>query len=144
MQEIRKIVTTGLVLGLMLAGGSLTAAAAPAAQPKAAAAQPVDLTNGETIGDVAMPAGAVVDVKNSMILGNGSNAYGKIYAKVKADQLKVAEFFKNNMPNEGWGLISEAQDDDIMLTFQKPTRVATIRIERGSKAKLTIVVTPRN
>jgi hypothetical protein len=138
------MVATGLMLGALLAGGSVAVTAAPAAPAKSSAAQPVDLTNGETIGDVAMPAGAVVDTKNSMILGNGNNSFGKIHAKVKADQLKVAEFFKNNMPNEGWGLISEAQDDDIMLTFQKPTRVATIRIERGSKAKLTIVVTPRN
>jgi len=144
MQLIRKIVAASLVFGVMVAGGVGVAAAAPAAQSKSSAAQAVDLTNGETIGDVAMPAGAVVDTKNSMILGNGNNSFGKIYAKVKGDQLKVAEFFKNNMPNEGWGLISEAQDDDIMLTFQKPTRVATIRIERGSKAKLTIVVTPRN
>ena len=132
------IVTVGL---FVVATGPVAAVAAAA---KSADTQMADLTNGESIGDVAMPAGAVVDTKKSMILGNGANSYGKIFVKVKADQLKVAAFFKNNMPNEGWGLISEAQDDDIMLTFQKPTRVATIRIEQGSKVKLTIIVTPRN
>ena len=142
MQQFRKIIlATAMAAGLVtMPAANVAAAAAPKAKPD----QPVDLRNGESIGDVAMPAGALIDTKKSMILGNGSNAYGKIYVKVKADQMKVADFFKNNMPNEGWGLISEAQDDDIMLTFQKPTRVATIRIERGSTVKLTVVVTPRN
>ncbi|WP_262689871.1 hypothetical protein [Kordiimonas aestuarii] len=133
----------GLIVtfGVISTGVGYVSALEPASKSSQA---PVVLTNGESIGDVAMPAGAVIDTKKSMILGNGANSYGKIFAKVKADQMKVAEFFKNNMPNEGWGLISEAQDDDIMLTFQKPTRVALIKIERGSKPKLTIVVTPRN
>ncbi len=141
MQQFRKIVL-GLLVASGLVAGATAAMAVPAA--KAKSAEPVELRNGESIGDVAMPAGALIDTKKSVILGNGNNAYGKIYVKVKADQMKVADFFKNNMPNEGWGLISEAQDDDIMLTFQKPTRVATIRIERGSTVKLTVVVTPRN
>ena len=141
MQQFGKMITVlALAAGLVAAPGAAQAAAAA----KSKQAQPVELRNGESIGDVSMPAGALIDTKKSVILGNGANAYGKIYVKVKADQMKVAEFFKNNMPNEGWGLISEAQDDDIMLTFQKPTRVASIRIERGSTVKLTVVVTPRN
>ncbi|WP_020400967.1 hypothetical protein [Kordiimonas gwangyangensis] len=142
MQQFGKMITTLALAASMLAVPGAAHAAAAAAKSKQA--QPVELRNGESIGDVSMPAGALIDTKKSVILGNGANAFGKIYVKVKADQMKVAEFFKNNMPNEGWGLISEAQDDDIMLTFQKPTRVATIRIERGSSVKLTVVVTPRN
>ncbi|WP_417450062.1 hypothetical protein [Kordiimonas sp.] len=133
----------GFIISLGLLGAGNSYAVALQSAPKASQS-PIDLTNGESIGDVAMPAGAIIDTKKSMILGNGANSYGKILAKVKADQLKVAEFFKNNMPTEGWGLISEVQDDDIIMTFQKPTRVASIRIERGSKPKLTIMVVPRN
>ncbi|NVJ70996.1 MAG: hypothetical protein HWE08_11610 [Alphaproteobacteria bacterium] len=102
------------------------------------------LPSGEMIGDVVMPAGSAMDAKRSIILGNGNNAYGKIIAEVRAKQVKVMQFYKENMPTQGWGLISEIQDDDIILTFQKPTRVAVIQIERGRSTDLTITVTPRN
>ncbi|WP_417461645.1 hypothetical protein [Kordiimonas sp.] len=141
----RKFQALVLVLVMGLGGVSAEFSAVQAAQKSSKnAAENQILKNGKSIGDVAMPAGAEVDTEDSIILGNGSNAYGKILAKVKADQMKVADYFKDHMPQEGWGLISEMQDDDILLTFQKPTRVATIRIERGSKVKLTIMVSPRN
>lgn len=102
------------------------------------------LPNGEMIGDVVMPAGSAMDAKKSIILGNGNNAYGKIIAEVRAPQVRVMDFYKDNMPTQGWGLISEIQDDDIILTFQKPTRVAVIQIERGRSTDITVTVTPRN
>ena len=102
------------------------------------------LPNGEMIGDVSMPAGSAMDPKKSIILGNGNNAYGKIIAEVRADQVKVMEFYKENMPMQGWGLISEIQDDDVILTFQKPTRIAVVQIERGRRTEVIITVTPRN
>ncbi len=107
-------------------------------------AEDMTLPSGEMIGDIVMPAGSAMDAKDSIILGNGANAFGKIIAQVKAKQIKVMQFYKENMPTQGWGLISEIQDDDILLTFQKPTRVAVIEIERGRATELTITVTPRN
>lgn len=107
-------------------------------------AEDMALPSGEMIGDIVMPAGSAMDAKESIILGNGANAYGKIIAEVRAKQIKVMQFYKDNMPTQGWGLISEIQDDDITLTFQKPTRVAVIFIERGRSTDLTITVTPRN
>ncbi len=140
----RKFQTLVLVLVMGLGGASAGFSGVAAVQKSSKNAADTQLKNGQSIGDVSMPAGAEVDTKDSLILGNGANAFGKILAKVKADQMKVADYFKDHMPQEGWGLISEMQDDDILLTFQKPTRVATIRIERGSKVKLTIMVSPRN
>lgn len=102
------------------------------------------LSSGELIGDVSMPAGSAMDPKKSIIAGNGANAFGKIIAEVRADQVKVMEFYKQNMPTQGWGLISEYQDDDIMLIFQKPTRIAVVEIERGRMTDLTIKISPRN
>jgi hypothetical protein len=133
-----KIAGAAVMLGL----GAVTGTAADDGVPEPAVNP--GLPSGEMIGDVAMPAGSAMDPKKSIILGNGNNAYGKIIAQVRADQVKVMEFYKEQMPTQGWGLISEIQDDDIILTFQKPTRVAVVHIERGRTIDLTITVTPRN
>lgn len=133
---------TGAMLALGASGLGTTTVAADDGVPEPAV-NPA-LPNGEMIGDIVMPAGSAMDSKESLILGNGANAYGKIIAEVKAKQHLVMQFYKENMPSQGWGLISEIQDDDIILTFQKPTRVAVIHIERGRSVDLTIMVTPRN
>ncbi|NVJ97168.1 MAG: hypothetical protein HWE25_03390 [Alphaproteobacteria bacterium] len=136
----------GLMLGAMMAVGAagigMTGSVADDSVPEPAVNP--SLPNGEMIGDIVMPAGSSMDSKESIILGNGANAYGKIVAQMKAKQHLVMAFYKENMPSQGWGLISEIQDDDIILTFQKPTRVAVIQIERGRAVDLTITVTPRN
>ncbi len=134
--------TKQIGLALVLGLGTVSAATADDGVP-APAVNP-GLPSGEMIGDVSMPAGSAMDPKKSIILGNGNNAFGKIIAEVRANQVKVMEFYKENMPTQGWGLISEIQDDDILLTFQKPTRIAVVRIERGRMTDLTITVSPRN
>lgn len=102
------------------------------------------LQHGRTVGDIRLPKGTKLDDEESMILGSGSNTYGKIFASVKADTDMVVRFFLDNMPGDGWELISEYQSDDIRLTFQKPTRVVVMLIERGRKTDLQLTVTPRS
>lgn len=103
------------------------------------------LKEGRTIGDIRLPAGAKVDAKESVIVGGGTNAYGKIFSDVKADSDKVARFFLDTMPGDGWELISEFQSDDITFVFQKPNRVVTLLIERGKRtSEITITLTPRS
>ncbi|WP_262694555.1 hypothetical protein [Kordiimonas aquimaris] len=100
---------------------------------------------GDAIGDVRFPEGTEIDQKRSIILGAGENTYGKLIGDVRADSQLVVKFFKDNMPNEGWSLISEFQADDTTLTYDKPTRVAVVLIERSSRSTtIRLTVTPRN
>lgn len=100
---------------------------------------------GDAIGDVRFPEGTEIDAKRSIILGSGENTYGKLIGSIRADSTLVIKFFRDNMPNDGWGLISEFQADDTTLTYDKPTRVAVIIIERGSRnTNIRMTVTPRN
>ena len=100
---------------------------------------------GDAIGDIRFPDGLNVDEKNSIILGAGENTYGKILGSLKTDSELVVKFLKDNMPGEGWGLISEFQADDTTLVYDKPTRVAVIIVERSNRiTKLRVTVTPRN
>ncbi|MFC3051726.1 hypothetical protein [Kordiimonas pumila] len=103
------------------------------------------LQEGKTIGDIKLPKGSAIDAKKSIILGSGPNSFGKIYAGVKADSEMVTRFFLDNMPADGWELISEFQADDTTLTYQKPTRVVIVLIERGSRStSVRITLTPRS
>lgn len=107
--------------------------------------QEVLLELGDAIGDIRFPNGTSFDEKNSIILGAGENTFGKIIGSVRTDSELVTKFFKDNMPGEGWGLISEFQADDTTLVYDKPTRVAVVIIERSNRStKIRITVTPRN
>lgn len=100
---------------------------------------------GDAIGDIRFPDGLVVDEKDSIILGAGENTFGKILGTLKTDSELVTKFFKDNMPGEGWGLISEFQADDTTLVYDKPTRVAVIIVERSNRStNIRVTVTPRN
>jgi len=103
------------------------------------------LETGDAIGDIRFPDGLVVNEKDSIILGAGENTFGKILGTLKTDSELVVKFFKDNMPGEGWGLISEFQADDTTLVYDKPTRVAVIIVERSNRStKIRVTVTPRN
>lgn len=103
------------------------------------------LQEGKTIGDIRMPKGTSVSSKKSVILGSGPNAFGKIHAAVRADSDMVARFFLDNMPGDGWELISEFQSDDITFVFQKSTRVVVVLIERGKRSTtIKVTLTPRS
>lgn len=100
---------------------------------------------GNAIGDIRFPQGLSVNEKDSIILGSGESTYGKILGSVRTDSELVVKFFKDNMPGEGWGLISEFQADDTTLVYDKPSRVAVVIIERSNRStKVRVTVTPRN
>ncbi len=107
--------------------------------------QDILLSEGPLVGDVRLPAGSRVNTDKSVISGGGAQAYGRILASTKAPSAKVVRFFLDHMPANGWSLISEYQDNDIMLVYQKPNRVVIIRLERGKRAsEIHITMTPRS
>ena len=137
----------GLANGSEPAAGSGDAAQAVATYDGTGAEPPKELllALGEAVGDIRFPDATVFDDKNSIILGGGLNTYGKILGTVRTDSELVVKFFKDNMPSEGWGLISEFQADDTTLVYDKPSRVAVVLIERSNRStKMRITVTPRN
>lgn len=142
-----KLLKGALVSALFLVGGLQATAQDAAAYDGTGVKPPKELLlkEGRTIGDIRLPKGANVDAKKSVILGGGNNAFGKIFSSVKADSDKVARFFLDTMPGDGWELISEFQSDDITFVFQKPTRVVLILIERSKRTTdMRITLTPRS
>lgn len=136
-----------LVSALILVGGMQVTAQDASAYDGTGVKPPKELLlkEGRTIGGIRLPKNTSVNAKKSVILGGSSNAFGKIFAAVKADSDKVARFFLDTMPGDGWELISEFQSDDITFVYQKPTRVVLILIERGKRSTdMRITLTPRS
>ena len=138
----------GALVSLLLVGGGIQATAQDASAYDGTGVKPPKellLKEGRTIGDIRLPKGAGVNAKKSVLLGGGTNSFGKIYSTVKADSDKVARFFLDTMPGDGWELISEFQSDDITFVYQKPTRVVVILIERSKRSTtMRITLTPRS
>ncbi|MEX0297854.1 MAG: hypothetical protein AB3N28_02200 [Kordiimonas sp.] len=136
---------------VMLAGVSVNAqsgdAEAAAAYDGTGVKPPEELVLqiGPPVGDIRLPVGTRIDDKKSSIYGSGPNTYGRVYAAVRAETSLVKRFFIDNMPGDGWELISEFQSDDITLVYQKPTRVVVVLIERGKRTTdLRLTMTPRS
>jgi len=146
-----KVIFSGLVSIAMLAG---VAVSAQSAKADAAAAydgtgvkppEELVLQVGRAIGDIRLPVGASIDSKKSSIYGSGPNTYGRVLGSIRAETDLVMRFFLDNMPGDGWELISEFQSDDITLVYQKPTRVVVILIDRGKRTTdLRMTLTPRS
>lgn len=105
----------------------------------------ITLEQGPLVGDIRLPAGTKVNTDKSVLTGSGVQSYGRVIASTKGSSSRVVRFFLDNMPANGWDLISEFQDEDIMLVYQKQTRVVVIVVERSSRAtELRITMTPRS
>jgi|GEM_PF-1418381 len=140
-------ILVGVLMSVLLVGAGSAVAQNAAAYDGTGVKPPKELLlkEGRTIGDIRLPKGGKVNSKKSILLGGGVNAFGKIYASVKADSDKVSRFFLDKMPEDGWELISEFQSDDTTFVFQKPTRVVVILIERGKRSSdIKIILTPRS
>ena len=142
-----KIMKGAMMAALLVAGGIQATAQDAAAYDGTGVKPPKELLlrEGRTIGDIRLPQGSSVDAKKSVILGGGSNTFGKIFSSTRADSDKVARFFMDTMPSDGWELISEFQSDDITFVYQKPNRVVLLIIERSKRTTdTTITLTPRS
>ena len=142
-----KIMKGAMMAALLVAGGIQATAQDAAAYDGTGVKPPKELLlrEGRTIGDIRLPQGSSVDAKKSVILGGGSNTFGKIFSSTRADSDKVARFFMDTMPSDGGELISEFQSDDITFVYQKPNRVVLLIIERSKRTTdTTITLTPRS
>ena len=99
------------------------------------------------IADLPLPPDAKIRLRDSVILGSGSNWGGRIGF---VDPLSPAEtllFFRETAPASGWALTSSTVGSSIIVVFEKPDRIATVEIFKGprfgKKSDVTISVVPR-
>jgi len=78
--------------------------------------------------DVLIPSDISVDRKKSQVYSAGKVKVGLLTFKGRVEAGSLADFFLNNLPRNGWKLMTNMKDRDQTLIFLKDDRVCMITI----------------
>jgi len=78
--------------------------------------------------DVLIPSDISVDRKKSQVYSAGKVKVGLLTFKGRVEPDSLADFFQNNLPRNGWKLMTNLKDRDQTLIFLKDDRVCMITI----------------
>ncbi|CAN0293715.1 unnamed protein product [Discosporangium mesarthrocarpum] len=95
--------------------------------------------------DIAVPAGAKMDVERSLVLGARDDWIGRLSMNTSGSTSESYDFFLREMPKFGWQEITTVRSEVSVLTYSRENRVATIQIRSktlGGSA-VDITVSPR-
>lgn len=95
--------------------------------------------------DIAVPAGAKMDVERSLVLGARDDWIGRLSMNTSGSTSGSYDFFLREMPKFGWQEITTVRSEVSVLTYSRSGRIATIQIRKktlGGSA-VDITVSPR-
>lgn len=94
--------------------------------------------------DIPLPAGMVFNRKESFIYETRATKTGLLVYEGRGEMDKLANFFKQQMPNHKWGLVSNFELHNVMLTFIKEgwTSIIYIIPQGEEKKRIEIRVGP--
>ena len=95
--------------------------------------------------DLAVPAGAKMDVERSLVLGARDNWIGRLSINSSGSTSDAYDFFLREMPKFGWQEITSVRSEVSILTYSRSNRVATIQIRSKTLggAAVDITVSPQ-
>ena len=95
--------------------------------------------------DIAVPAGAKMDVERSLVLGARDDWIGRLSMDVSGSSSASYDFFLREMPKFGWEEITTVRSEVSVLTYSRTGRVATIQIRNRTLggSSVDITVSPR-
>jgi hypothetical protein len=95
----------------------------------------------QPITDIPIPAGARLDVENSIVLGSLDRWTGRLVLILDQSVSESFAFFQQQMRSFGWQPITRVQAKTSVLTFLRGDRGATILIESRVLGGSTVAVT---
>ena len=95
--------------------------------------------------DIAVPAGATMDVERSLVLGARDAWIGRLSMNTGQSPTVSYDFFLREMPKYRWEEITTVRSEISVLTFSRDGRVATIQIRKKTLggSKIDVTVSPR-
>jgi hypothetical protein len=95
--------------------------------------------------DIRVPEEMEIQPKESSITPSENGKYGTIRFKGWAEPISLFDYFFNNMPKDGWTLVTYQKYQRYFLVFSKDNRVCMINIEDNPfwYTWLEIKVTPK-
>ncbi len=82
--------------------------------------------------DVLVPRDMLVDRDASFVYSGAGQPMGLLRMSGRVDATSLMRFFKTNMPNDGWQMVSELRAPQSFLMYQKAKRMCVILIEDGT------------
>ncbi len=99
------------------------------------------------IEDLPLPPNSEIRNRESVILGSGLGWGGRIGIDDPLSPAETLLFFREQVPASGWNLSSSTVGQSIIMVFEKPDRIATVEIFKGTRfgpeTDVTISVVPR-
>ncbi|MDY0225759.1 hypothetical protein SAMN04488082_103274 [Desulfomicrobium apsheronum] len=81
--------------------------------------------------DIRVPEEMEIQPKKSIISPMESGKYGTIVFRGRAEPISLFDFFFNNMPKDGWSMVTYQKYQRYHLVFTKENRVCMISIEES-------------
>jgi hypothetical protein len=82
--------------------------------------------------DVLVPRDMLVDRDASFAYRGAGQPMGLLRMSGRVDAISLTRFFKTNMLNDGWKMVSELRAPQSLLMYQKDKRLCVILIEDGT------------
>ena len=82
--------------------------------------------------DVLVPRDMLIDRDASFVYSGAGQPMGLLRMSGRVDATSLMRFFKTNMPNDGWQMVSELRAPQSCLLYQKAQRLCVILIEDGT------------
>jgi len=97
----------------------------------------------DQFGRMPMPTGTKLRTAESLIFGVGEGWLGRAVFELPTDANASYNFFAEQMPRQGWTMVTSVRGKKSLLVFTRADRSATIEIEdsglfSGSLASMTV------
>ena len=131
-----------VVLPLLLAG------CAGISSSKSAAPEPGTplSTPAQWLGGLPLPPGSSIRADQSLIIGAGDNWVGRAVLDIGRDSEAGYRFFLDQLPAQGWTLVTTVRGRQSLLVFTRQERTLTVEMNDpllGSSGAI-LTMSPRN
>ena len=102
--------------------------------------------NNELVTSNQLPGGSKINITQSMIMGSGSNWFGRMVLELPSTN-DAYGFFLEQYPLQGWTLISAVRGKTSLLVFSRADRSATIEMTDGTglnTANAVLTISPKS
>lgn len=142
------LVRAGLAsaIALALAACTPTADEAPPSAAASSSAGPTKAAVGfAQFPDIAVPAGARMDVDRTLVLGARDAWIGRLAMSSSGGVTETFDYFMGEMPKFGWQEITTVRSEVSVLTYAREGRIATVQIRPRTLggALIDVTVSPR-
>jgi len=107
---------------------------------------PAEEASFAKFNDLPMPGNSKMNLEKSLVFGGESDWFGRLNLIVGMNGAEVFDFYRFEMPNFGWKEITSIRSDISLITYQRGSRIANIRIDSTIRrqAEVWITVSPKD